>query len=170
MGPCSQTTETRANQRGSCAGISTDQASKKTTYTQAPVRKIAPSTHRVRRIREKLKVTASLYRCGVLGEAAQSRGEDEDDCYRRTPLPWYTQSMTTTIKVSDELRDRLKEQASRVGLTLGAHLAHLADAEDRRSRLNLLKAAIAQSAPADAESHAAESADWERAELADAAS
>ena len=27
--------------------------------------------------------------------------------------------MTTTIKVSDGLRDRLKEQASRAGLTLG---------------------------------------------------
>ena len=83
-------------------------------------------------------------------------------------MPWYTQSMTTTIKVSDELRDRLKEQASRDGLTLGAHLARLADAEDRRWRLNLLKAAIAQSAHADAESHAAESADWERTELTDA--
>ena len=83
-------------------------------------------------------------------------------------MPWYTQSMTTTIKVSDELRDRLKEQASRDGLTLGAHLARLADAEDRRWRLNRLKAAIAQSALADAESHTAESADWERTELTDA--
>ena len=76
--------------------------------------------------------------------------------------------MTTTIKVSDELRDRLKEQAARDGLTLGAHLAHLADAEDRRWRLSRLKAAIARTGGGDSESHAAESADWERTELTDA--
>jgi predicted DNA-binding ribbon-helix-helix protein len=76
--------------------------------------------------------------------------------------------MTTTIKVSDELRDRLKEQAARDGLTLGAHLAHLADAEDRRWRLSQLKAAVTRTAAADSESQAAESADWERTELADA--
>ena len=76
--------------------------------------------------------------------------------------------MTTTIKVSDELRDRLKEQASRDGLTLGAHLAHLADAEDRRWRLSQLKTAIAHSTSGDTASHAAESAEWERTELTDA--
>ena len=43
----------------------------------------------------------------------------------------FTPGMTTTIKVSDDLRDRLKEQAARDGLTLGAHLARLADAEVR---------------------------------------
>lgn len=76
--------------------------------------------------------------------------------------------MTTTIKVSDELRDRLKEQAARDGLTLVAHLARLADAEDRRWRLHLLKAAIDGATNDDAGSHAAETEDWERAELADA--
>ena len=76
--------------------------------------------------------------------------------------------MTTTIKVSDELRDRLKEQAARDGLTLGAHLAYLADAEDRRWRLHLLKSAIDASSRANARSYAAETEDWERAELADA--
>lgn len=80
----------------------------------------------------------------------------------------YTSGMTTTIKVSDELRDRLKEQAARDGLTLGAHLANLADAEDRRRRLDLLKSAIDASSSADAGSYAAETADWERTELADA--
>ncbi|MCR2784143.1 MULTISPECIES: hypothetical protein [unclassified Microbacterium] len=40
--------------------------------------------------------------------------------------------MTATIKVSEQLRDRLKEQAARCGLTLGAHLAHFADAENAR--------------------------------------
>lgn len=76
--------------------------------------------------------------------------------------------MTTTIKVSDELRDRLKEQAARDGITLGAHLAHLADAEDRRWRLHLLKSAIDASSSADTGSYATETEDWERTELADA--
>lgn len=76
--------------------------------------------------------------------------------------------MTTTIKVSNELRDRLKEQAARDGQTLGAHLEHLADAEDRRWRLHVLKSAIDASSSADAGSYAAETEDWERAELADA--
>lgn len=76
--------------------------------------------------------------------------------------------MTTTIKVSDALRDRLKEQAARDGLTLGMHLAHLADAEDRRRRLLLLKSAIDSSSSDDAGSYAAETGNWERTELADA--
>lgn len=78
--------------------------------------------------------------------------------------------MTTTIKVSDSLRDRLKEQASRDGLTLGAHLARLAEAEDRRWRLRSLQLAVARTSPADAESYAAETAEWDRAASADAAS
>ena len=79
----------------------------------------------------------------------------------------YTPSMTTTIKVSDELRDRLKAQAARDGLTLGAHLAYLADAEDRRRRLEALKSAISASTGSDIESHAGETARWERTELTD---
>ncbi|WP_457100185.1 hypothetical protein [Microbacterium sp. P5_E9] len=75
--------------------------------------------------------------------------------------------MTTTIKVSDELRDRLKTQASRAGLTLGAHLAVLADAADRRDRLASLREAIAGSSNEDLSSHAVESTSWERAELTD---
>ncbi|MFF7291280.1 hypothetical protein ACFY9N_01970 [Microbacterium sp. NPDC008134] len=74
--------------------------------------------------------------------------------------------MTTTIKVSDELRDRLKEQASRDGLTLGAHLAHLADAEDRRWRLSRLREAIATSPSTELDDHAVETSAWERTELA----
>jgi hypothetical protein len=76
--------------------------------------------------------------------------------------------MTTTIKVSDELRDRLKAQAARAGLTLGGHLERLADAEERRERLASLKVAIAATTAADAASHAAESEAWEHAELTDA--
>lgn len=76
--------------------------------------------------------------------------------------------MTTTIKVSDELRDRLKEQAGRDGITLGAHLARLADAEDRRVRLASLRKAIANTSPEDLDSYAAETAAWERSERSDA--
>lgn len=113
------------------------------------------------------------------GGGVESGETIEDACLReggtssprrratRSAPPRYTWSMTTTIKVSDELRDRLKAQAARDGLTLGAHLAQLADAEDRRRRLQSLKAAIAQTPPAGAKSHVAESAEWERAELAD---
>lgn len=50
----------------------------------------------------------------------------------------------TTIKVDSALRDRLKRQASSEGLTLGDHLAHLAEREDRRLRMNALRDAIAQ--------------------------
>ncbi len=73
--------------------------------------------------------------------------------------------MAATINVSDELRDRLKEQAARNGLALGAHLAHLADAEDRRWRLHQLKSAIDASSSDDAAMHAAENEDWEHTEL-----
>jgi hypothetical protein len=61
----------------------------------------------------------------------------------------------------------LKVQAARDGLTLGAHLARLADADDRARRLGDLKAAIANTSDEDAELYAAEVADWERTELAD---
>ena len=76
--------------------------------------------------------------------------------------------MTTTIKVSDELRDRLKAQAARNGLTIGAHLARLADADDRHQRLLALKSAIEETPAEGLASHRTESAAWERAELADA--
>ena len=75
--------------------------------------------------------------------------------------------MTTTIKVSDELRDRLKMQAARDGLTLGAHLARLAEADERAHRLSDLKTAIAHTSGTSAALYAAEAAEWERAELAD---
>jgi hypothetical protein len=76
--------------------------------------------------------------------------------------------MTTTIKVSEELRDRLKTQAVRDGLTLGAHLARLADDDDRRHRLLALKAAVANTSTERIDSYAVESAAWERTELTDA--
>lgn len=76
--------------------------------------------------------------------------------------------MTTTIKVSDELRDRLKAQAARDGLTLGAHLARLAEADDRRRRLLDLKEAVAATPRNALRDHAAETVEWEHAELTDA--
>lgn len=76
--------------------------------------------------------------------------------------------MTTTIKVSGELRDRLKAQASREGRTLGVHLSYLADLADRNARLESLRAAIASTPAPAAASHAVESGEWERAELSDA--
>lgn len=76
--------------------------------------------------------------------------------------------MATTIRVSVELRDRLNKQAARDGLTLSAHLAHLADAADRRWRLHKLKSATDASSRDDVGSYAAETEGWERTELADA--
>lgn len=76
--------------------------------------------------------------------------------------------MTTTIKVSDDLRDRLKIQAARDGLTLGAHLERLADAEDRRRRLAAVRDAVARTSAADAASYADETAEWERLDLSSA--
>jgi hypothetical protein len=67
----------------------------------------------------------------------------------------------------NELRDRLRAQAAREGLTLGAYLARLADAEDRRERLPSLKATIAATSSVEIATHSAESAEWESAELAD---
>ena len=75
--------------------------------------------------------------------------------------------MTTTIKVSDELRDRSKVQAARDGLTLGAHLARLAEADDRAHRLSDLKTAIDRTSGTGVELYAAEAGEWERTELAD---
>ncbi|QAY59547.1 DNA mismatch repair protein MutS [Microbacterium protaetiae] len=76
--------------------------------------------------------------------------------------------MTTTIKVSDELRDRLKTQASRTGRTLGAHLAVLADLADRQDRLTSMKQAIAATPASVLAEYRTESEQWETTELADA--
>ena len=70
--------------------------------------------------------------------------------------------MTTTIKVSELVRDRLKLQAAREGLTLGTYLASLADLADRQARLQSLRAAMASNPP-DAD-YAAELAWWEELE------
>lgn len=72
---------------------------------------------------------------------------------------------TTTIKVDSATRDRLKRQAAAADLTLGQHLARLADSADREVRLRALRAAVAAT-PADVMADwAAESDGWESTEL-----
>ncbi len=70
--------------------------------------------------------------------------------------------MTTTIKVADDLRDRLKAQAAAAHRTLGQHLAHLADLGDRAERFTALRAAIDATAPEEMASYRAEVAAWDR--------
>lgn len=69
--------------------------------------------------------------------------------------------MPTTIKVSIELRDRLKAQAAEHGRTIGEHLASLADAADRRERFARLRRQIAATPPELRESYLEESAAWD---------
>ncbi len=71
---------------------------------------------------------------------------------------------TTTIKVDCETRDRLKAQASAAGLTLGQHVARLADAADRDARLSALRDAVAATPQRDLADWAAEADLWEAAE------
>lgn len=76
--------------------------------------------------------------------------------------------MTTTIKVSDELRDRLKVQAAAAHLTLGEHLARLADLADRRARLAAMQAALSGASTEELADYRAEAAEWLNADLVDA--
>ena len=75
---------------------------------------------------------------------------------------WYTKSMTTTIKVANDVRDRLKAQAAAAHRTLGEHLAYLADVEERSARLAAMREAIAATLPEAMESYRAELDAWQR--------
>ncbi|MGC5616820.1 hypothetical protein [Georgenia sp. Z1491] len=55
--------------------------------------------------------------------------------------------MTTTIKVTSDLRDTLKAQAAARGRTLGEHLAALAEEEARRQRYARVREAMAANPP-----------------------
>jgi hypothetical protein len=68
--------------------------------------------------------------------------------------------MQTTIKVSAEVRDRLKAQAHAAHRTLGQHLAHLADLGDRAERFASLRAAIQTTPPAVTAEYEAEVRAW----------
>jgi hypothetical protein len=74
--------------------------------------------------------------------------------------------MTTTIKVTTEVRDRLKMQAAQAHRTLGEHLAHLADLADREGRFDAMRQAIAASSSDDLASYADEVADWDHLDRA----
>lgn len=71
--------------------------------------------------------------------------------------------MPTTIKVPNELRDRLKLQASAHGRTIGEHLAVLADRAEREERFARLRRQLAAT-PLDARaSRLAEIEAWDAA-------
>lgn len=71
----------------------------------------------------------------------------------------------TTIKVTTETRDRLKEQAAASGQSLGDYVAHLADKADRESRFAAIRAAHASTPPEVMEDYWRESREWLDADL-----
>jgi hypothetical protein len=70
-------------------------------------------------------------------------------------------SFHTTIKVTSDLRDRLKEQAAEDGRTLAEHLSLLADLGDRKRRFAELKSAIDSTPQDQKDSYLDEAAEWE---------
>jgi hypothetical protein len=70
----------------------------------------------------------------------------------------------TTIKVSIDVRDRLKVQAALAHRTLGQHLEHLATLGDRERRLAGFRDALRATSPEDLASYRAEAGDWDRIE------
>jgi len=75
--------------------------------------------------------------------------------------------MTTTIKVSNETRDRLKAQAAAAQVPLGEYLTRLADLADRRDRLAAMRRAIDSTGEAELAAYRAEAAEWAQANLVD---
>jgi predicted transcriptional regulator len=73
---------------------------------------------------------------------------------------------TTTIKVSDEVRDQLKRQAAAAHRTLGAHLQHLAEIGEREARMQSLREAIKATPTPALESYREETREWDRIERA----
>ncbi len=69
--------------------------------------------------------------------------------------------MTTTIKVSNDVRDRLKDQAALAHRTLGQHLEYLAGLGERETRMTSLRAAIAATPDQDLISYAEETGVWD---------
>src|SRR5690625_2660088 len=69
----------------------------------------------------------------------------ETGCVRRRPLDaprphrrypgWYTRLVATTIKVSEELRDRINRDAQERGVTAAGLIERLLDGHQRRQRM-----------------------------------
>jgi hypothetical protein len=72
--------------------------------------------------------------------------------------------MTTTIKVSNVVRDRLKGQAGQAGRTLGQHLEYLAGFGEREARMTTLRAAVQATSAEDIASYRDETSAWSRIE------
>jgi hypothetical protein len=72
--------------------------------------------------------------------------------------------MTTTIKVSNEVRDRLKGQAALARRTLGQHLEYLAGLGEREARMAALRTAVRATSPEDLASYREETHAWSRIE------
>jgi hypothetical protein len=89
----------------------------------------------------------------------------------RSSSTGYTKSMTradtghfpTTIKVSSDLRDRLKVQAGAHDLTLGEYLSKLATIGERQMRREAMHAAVSATAPELLESYREETEFWDDA-------
>ena len=72
----------------------------------------------------------------------------------------------TTIKVTRDLRDRLKRQASAEHRTLGEHLEHLASLAERQQRFTQLRKEIDATIPEHRASYQEETDWWETAQNA----
>lgn len=72
--------------------------------------------------------------------------------------------MTTTIKVSNEVRDRLKGQAALAHRTLGQHLEYLAGLGEREARMDGLRAAMRATTPENLASYRDETHAWDHIE------
>lgn len=70
----------------------------------------------------------------------------------------------TTIKVTRDLRDKLKRQAAAEHRTLGDHLTYLASLVDRQQRFNRLRAEIDATPWDDIISYREETDWWESAQ------
>ena len=70
--------------------------------------------------------------------------------------------MTTTIKVSNEVRDQLKRQAALAHRTLGQHLEYLASLGAREARMASLRAALKATSPEELASYREELRAWDR--------
>lgn len=69
----------------------------------------------------------------------------------------------TTIKVTRELRDRLKEQAAAAHRTLGEQLEYLIEENSRAADWEAVRRAMAQMTPEDWADYHDEMAWWDRA-------